>query len=149
MSSAGSADIIRVTDAVVDELNGSAGIFSQSFTAERKYLAEIDLQTLSGIKVYVVPFSTSRQVRSRNATRQWVKVQIAVLSKVANLSVATVDPLMDLVQEIRDFLRFRPLAATPGYGWQNDQNEPVYSGQDLHEKRQFTSIVTVDFVNTE
>ena len=143
------SDILTVCDAVVEELNSSDASFTQSFTAERKYLAEVELSGLSGIKCYVVPLATMQQIRSRSTTRRLVKIQIAILSKVADLTNNTIDPLMELVQEIREFLRFRVLSSTPDFGWRNDQNEPVYNPQHLHELRQFTSVITVEFVNTD
>jgi hypothetical protein len=130
--------------AVVGELNG--GTFSQSFTAVRTYLPVYDLAEMADLHVTVVPKGVTSQVASRDASQLEISIDIAVQKKLLSsgaADTAEIDVLMDLCEEIADFLRQRRLAAFPAAAWVRTDHVAIYSPEHLEQLRQFTSVMTV------
>jgi hypothetical protein len=134
------AVILDLADAVVDQLN--AATLSQAFTAERLYAPLEDLETLSALKVTVVP----RSLASRPLSRAWdsfdYQLDIGVQQKT-DLSEAMLDGLMLLVEEIVDLLRPGPLTSYPAGRVVDVANQPIWAADHLNEKHVFTSVITL------
>lgn len=137
--------IIDIADAVVTTLNGAA--LSQSVAATRAYLPIQDLDALTALKVSVVP----RGLLISNAARQRDsfdhEIDIAVQKKVADFTTATLDPLVQLVEEIADLFRGKRMAAYDAAICVDVRNVPVYAPDHLDKFRVFTSVLTLGFRN--
>jgi len=136
--------LIAVADAVVADLNAAA--FSQAFTAVRYYRPVFDLAAMDALHVSVVPKAMTSEVLSRSRTQDEYQVDVAVQRKVA--AEADLDPLLALVEEIADHVRFKRLTLAGGGEavWMRTENQPVYAPEHLDELRQFTSVLTLAFL---
>jgi hypothetical protein len=137
-----SATILKLADAIVTELNG--GTFSQSFTAQRHYQPIFELPDMSQLHVSVVPLALSSQQVSRSKTANQYQVDIGIQQK-GDMSQVWLDGLMQLVEEMADFLQARSLAGFPQARCLDVTNAPVYALEHLEELRQFTSVLTATY----
>lgn len=137
-----SASIVAIADAVTAELNGNS--FSQPFTAQRLYLPVFDLQSMSNLKVTVIPRGLSSTSLDRSRDSFDYQIDVAVQKKTPN-EIEAIDLLMLLVEEIGDYFRSNPLLSYPGARCMNVENTPVYAPDHLQELRQFTSVLTLTF----
>ena len=137
-----SASIVAIADAVTAELNGNT--FTQTFTAQRLYLPVFDLQSMSDLKVTVVPKGITSSSLDRSRDNFDYQIDVAVQKKV-NSQIEVMDSLMRLVEEIGDYFRSNPLSSYPGARCTNVENTPVYAQDHLQELRQFTSVLTLTF----
>ncbi|HID23431.1 MAG TPA: hypothetical protein EYP14_13680 [Planctomycetaceae bacterium] len=136
------AVILNIADAVVAELN--AGTFSQPVTAVRHYQPKFELSEMAALHVSVVPRSLVS--RSLDHSRESFDYQIDVaVQQKTDMSTASLDGLMGLVEEIADHFRTKPLAGYPDARVTEVKNEPVYAPEHLEELRQFTSVITLTF----
>ncbi len=133
------ARITDIADAVVAAMNGHT--FSHAFTAARAYRPVFELQDMKDLRVTVVPKAVELTTAGRGLAQSDVQIDIGVQKKLADADDAEIDALMDLVQEIADFIR-----ATGRFGdaaWMKTDNAPIYSQEHLGELRQFTSVLTL------
>ena len=138
--------VTDIADAVVAELNGvDPGTFSEAFTAERRVLPEFALEDLAGLKVSIVPKAVEISGSTRSVCQYEISVDIGLQKKLGSDLDAEVAALGTLVDEVADFLRRRPLAATPWAAWVSASNDPVYAPAHLSEQRVFTSVLTVTY----
>lgn len=135
--------ILQIADAVVAALN--ADTFSQEFDAKRYYQPLFELKDLKVLKVSVVPRGLSIVQAARDKTAQDYQIDVAVQKKFSKGDNPELDPLMDLVEEIADFFRFKRLPEFPEAVWVKTENAPVYSPEHMDQFRQFTSVVTFSF----
>lgn len=106
-----SAIAVQIADGVVALLNGAAaGTFDEDFTAERKWLAVVDLEKVKCVKVYVIPHITPRVERATRA--EWLQelpTRIVILKKLTGSCEddrnTQIDGLALLNQQIFDYLR--------------------------------------------
>ena len=136
------ACVVAIAEAVTAELNGNA--FGQPFTAQRLYLPTFDLQSMSELKVTVVPKGITSASLDRSRDSFDYQIDVAIQKKVPS-QVETIDSLMLLVEEIGDHFRTNPLSSFPGARCVNVENRPVYAPDHLQELRQFTSVITLTF----
>jgi len=134
---------IDIADAVVAELAG--GAFSETITPVRRVLPEYELVDLKDLRVTVVPASVEIEGASRAMSQHDVQIDIGVQKKLGKALDTQVAQLCGLVDEIADFLKRRPLQATPYAVWVRSANEPVYAADHLAEQRVFTSVLTVTY----
>ena len=133
--------VIDIADAVVTELAG--GAFSQSITPLRRVLPEYELADLKDLRVTVVPASVEIEGASRVLSQHDVRIDIGIQKKLGKALDTEVAQLCGLVEEISEFLKRRPLAATPYAIWVKSANEPIYAADHLAEQRAFTSVLSV------
>ncbi len=136
------AVIIDIADAVVAQLNGTP--FSQPLTAERHYQPRFELAEMTGLKVSVVPRAVVANGLDRNRDSFEYQIDVAVQQRT-DMSQASLDALMTLVEEIADHFRTQPLAGYPNARCVEVKHEPVYALEHLDELRQFTSVLTLTF----
>ena len=107
------AIVIEIADAVVAALNGAK--LSLPVNAQRYYLPEFDLKDMDTLHVSVVPAELDEEIADRTRDRAEYKIHVAVQQRVAQndppgLNQAAIDGLMQLVQDIDDLFRHKPLA---------------------------------------
>jgi hypothetical protein len=138
--------VIDIADAVASELNAApGGTFDPAITAVRRVLPEFELADLAELKVSVVPKSVQITGSTRAASQYEIAVDIGVQKKLGKDLDAEVAALGTLMDQIADYLRRRPLLATPFAAWVSIANEPVYAPEHLAEQRVFTSVLTVTY----
>ena len=106
------AVITDIADAVVAEMNGHK--FAQPFTAERRIRPRFSIAKgeLKDLKVAVVHGpAIGAGLSGRKLADEQYTVMVAVLQKPAEATPTYFDPLMALVEEIRDYMAWRRLAA--------------------------------------
>ncbi|NLY02727.1 MAG: hypothetical protein GXY83_42280 [Rhodopirellula sp.] len=140
--------VIQIADAVVAALN--AATLSQPFSAVRYYLPEFDLKEMKDLHVSVVPAELDEEIADRGRDRAEYKIHVAVQKRVAKqdssgLDNAAIDALMQLVQEIDDLFRHKPLAGFEQALWAKTENKPNYDPKHLQENQQFTSLLAFTF----
>jgi len=135
--------VVDVAQAVTDELNGES--FSQAFTATRQYLPVFDLQEMAALHVTVVPKSVETTSFDRGRYVHDITVDVAVQKKLTGDDTTDVDPLMALVQEIAEHFQEARLLAAVQAVLVRVENAPVYAQEHMHEKRQFTSLLSFTF----
>jgi len=133
--------VTDIADAVVAELAG--GAFSQPFTAVRRVLPEYELADLKDLRVTVVPAAVEIAGASRTLSQHDVRIDIGIQKKLGKNLDTEVAQLVGLVDEIGEFLKRRPLQATPYAVWVKTANEPIYAAGHLAEQRTFTSVLTL------
>jgi hypothetical protein len=136
------ASIIEIADAVTAVLNG--GSFSQPITAARHYDPTFDLSSMETLRVSVVPRSMTSKTLDRNRVSFDYEIDVAIQQK-SEPSLANLDALMQLVEEIADHLRQSPLTSLPAVRFMDATNAPIYASDHLHELRQFTSVLTLTY----
>lgn len=141
--------IQTVAQAVVDALNGvqeSSSPFSLPFTAERKSLAEAKLSDLETLQVLVMPSTVAREPFTRATDKQTFTVDIGVRQKLGGVANTDVDPMLELVQELSDYLSRLDLDS---YRWKKTENSPVYDHEELRQKTMFASVLRLTYEVTQ
>lgn len=136
------ASIIAIADAVTAELNATS--FSKPLTAVRHYEPTFELSAMSTLRVSVVPRSQTSKTLDRNRDSFDFEIDVAVQKKT-DPTLANLDELMELVEEIADHLRLNPLSTLPDVRCMEVANAPVYALEHLQEFRQFTSVITLTY----
>ena len=126
-----------VAAAIVAALNANQEEFTEEFTAVRIYsLTKNWSDYTESPEVYVIPRKEVSQTEDRENDRYEFGVGIAVIRKVPNTDVDTIDPLILLPESIRDFLKRRDMA---GCNYENVTIEVLYGHDELNE---FSCLVT-------
>jgi len=134
---------IDIADAVVAELAG--GAFSQPLTPVRRVLPEYELADLKDLRVTVVPAAVEITGASRTLSQHDVRIDIGIQKKLGKNLDTEVAQLCGLVDEIAEFLKRRPLQATPYAVWVKTANEPIYAADHLAQQRAFTSVLSITY----
>lgn len=141
--------ITDIADAVVVALNGHE--FSQDFTAERLYLPVFELKDMGVLHVTVGMRSIDTTAAARGrVTEKAIKIDVAVQKKLREIEKNyETDDLMDLVEEIIDFLNSIAvfgIAHCHLIEWRRFNEldvPPVYLPEHMRTLRQFTSVITL------
>ena len=137
---------VEVCQAVTDLLNGNE--FALAFTAERAYVPihklAVELETL---RVTVVPSSLafSPTIMNRAQQQQVDTVLDIGVQRLTDKTLADMDELRDLVQELIDFFFGRAIPLDSGREMRvvAAGNDPVYEPGHFDEFNLFTSVVTL------
>jgi hypothetical protein len=147
------AVVIEIADAVAAELN--AAELSMPFVAERRYVPRFKLRRnqpgegaglpdLDTLRVSVVPRELSAVTLTRRSHDFDYLIDVAVQKRLEDDEPATVDPYMQLTEEVLDLFRGGTL---PGLDAKcvAVTNEPIYAPEHLNDSNVFTSLVTLTF----
>ncbi len=138
--------IIDIADAVAAELNAAPPeTFSETFTAERRVLPDFELADLASLKVTVVPKRLEITASTRSASSCEIAVDIGVQKKLSADPDVEAAALIELVEQIGDYLRQRVLDGAPYARPAAIANDPVYAADHLAEQRTFTSVLTLTY----
>jgi len=138
--------VIDIADALVADLNAAA--FDRPFKAVRGYVPTYDLQDMRNLHVTVVPKAVpTDEALDRERWRWEVEIDVGVQQKVNPAKPAEVDPLVDLVQAMKDHLRDRDLALPDGSvaEWGGTEWPTLWLPDHMREYRQFTSVLTLTY----
>ncbi len=137
--------IVKIADEIAADLNGRS--FGQAFMAVRSYHPTADLKELQELRLTVVPKSEGLVLAGRNSDLVTYDVDIGVQKKLSagtpgGSDADEIDALLELVQEICEFLNRRTVV---GAVWVGTANDPIYIPEHLEQLRQFTSVITVSY----
>jgi len=99
----------QIADAVTVELGCTT--FGQGFTPVRKYRANYQVTALKILKVVVVPGPASFDPLDRQRDDTQYATDVVLLKKINPDSNTEVDPLVELMEEIKDHFRAKGLTA--------------------------------------
>jgi len=142
------AVLADISDAAVAALNGHT--FGQPFTAVRSYRPVYTREEMKDLHVTVVPGGYAMENLGRGQVQEDYTVEIAVQQAPETTDNVALDPLVGLVEEIRDFfLANRRLAAMPSviclkaaFAAGSDRG---YAPEHLDQLQQFTSVLALTF----
>jgi hypothetical protein len=138
--------VLDIAMAVTAELNAApAGTFAQPLQAVCSVLPVYELSAMADLKVTVVPKAVQIDGATRATSQFDVQVDIGIQKKLGSDLDSEVAALLDLVDQIAQYLRNRPLSAAPHAMWVSTANEPVYAPEHLADKRLFTSVLTLTY----
>jgi hypothetical protein len=132
--------ITLVAQAVTDTINST--VYSQSVVAIRTYRPVFELDDPKIQRVYVVPRGVLHAIESRDSVQTNIQIDIGIFKKV-DLSLASLDVMMGLVEEIAKSIRTSVLYG--GFNWVETANVPIYSPDNLDQSKEFLSILTLTF----
>lgn len=140
------SDIIILADEIAKALTGQQmGGFT--LAAERLYdptKTDAQLETLS---IVVVPTAELGVPQNRERWAYAHDIDIGIRKLVPGLDKAQLDALMNLVQELRDWLTDHTIEAQGKRFWRPTAllNEPIWSPEDLLEDERFVSVIRVTY----
>ena len=138
--------VLDIATAVAAELNAApAGTFDVPVQAVCSVLPVYELTQMVDLKVTVVPKGVQIDGATRATSQFDVQIDIGIQRKLGSDLEADVAELLDLVDQVAQYLRKRPLAAAPHACWVSTANEPVYAPEHLADKRLFTSVLTLTY----
>ncbi|MBX3448193.1 MAG: hypothetical protein KF777_01465 [Planctomycetaceae bacterium] len=137
-----SAVPVALADAIVADLNGAA--FSLALTAERGYVLPVKLEGSTTLKAWVMPAEIESEAVDQETDGELHQVHVALVQKVANFANATIDPLIQLGEEIRDSFRNRSwLTEELDAFVEKRDSKLLYDPERLRAKHQFLSVITL------
>jgi len=137
------AVVNTIGDAVVTKLN--AGTFTQSFTAVRKYAPMFRLRDMDTLHVTVVSSSESVEQSDRTTRKHDYTIDIGIQKRFSSDALTTLDPLLDLVQEISDEFTGATLTGYTSATWTRTTVDPIFAPDHMSKFRQFTSVVRLSY----
>jgi len=138
-----------VASLLVTKIN--SGTFSQTATAERRYLDDTDYDraTEDSWFVPVIPAARQDTISSKCTTDLAFDIDVGFVKKVSDTATATVDACMDFVGEVCEWLQKaanRNLGSN--YTVVSVNIAPLYIDEQLRENSTFVSRVTVRVIKT-
>ena len=131
-------------EAVAAELEDAT--FSQSLTVVREYVPRRVLTDLTEeVLAIVAPGRVIIANLDRGRIIRDMGIQIALQCKVADLEVSTVDPLLDLVEEVADHFRALHLPEMIDARWWQSEHTGLYLPEHADQFLAFTSVVTLTY----
>jgi hypothetical protein len=134
---------LDIADAVVVLLNEAvaATTLAPAFTAERGYLVEEDLLKTTELKCTVMTVGLSDVNDTRGDDLEVHTVGVALYQKLADVTPATVDPLVSLLRKARKLLgRANPA----GSKVIERRSRPLYDPELLQESNVFCGFIELD-----
>jgi len=140
--------LIACADAVVAELN--AGTWSQTVTAQRVFIFEPqrkDLEVSDPPLVAVRGYSIEPKRETRGKVQSAIVVEVCVMKGLANVTTASVDPFVALLEEIATHFHSQRLANRTAALVDKAIVDPPYDEKDLSERDQFTGVVRLEITD--
>jgi len=134
---------IDIADAVVFELNQSG--LTPAFTAERMMLPKHTNEALSELKVTVVPKAAEMSRLNRSQVGVEVEIDVGVQQRLSDIDAEGTE-LIELVENLIDYMATRSLSQVSGVQWMRTRNDPVYALDHLTKNRLFTSVITLTYM---
>ncbi len=139
------AAIITLADAVVSDLNAQE---TWEFTAVRTYLPKFDLTDSAVLQVQVVPKTDARTPASRGYDACEMTIDIGVMQRVEGTAAEeqiALDGLMDLAEQIKEYLSRRRPTDYSAAVCTAVRNDPIYDVEQLDNGRVFLTVISTIF----
>lgn len=127
-----------------------AEAFSLEFAVSRAYVPRVDISEGEGDELQAIVAPARESLTARETRGTWGdrhRLDIAILKRVADDANATIDPLMRLVQEVRDFTGLHRLEYETGRfaALMEVANRPTYDQDKLDVEKVFFSLITLTY----
>lgn len=139
-----SSPIATIADAVATALNG-AGTFALPFSAVRIYRPEFNLEDMGTLHVTVIPGNVVRRQIARRLVERLYSVGVLVQRKVTAETNEEIDPLIEVADQIAEYIGPGELANSGGAEWVETEHEPIYDPDHMKEMKLFTNPVIFTF----
>jgi hypothetical protein len=147
---------VQIAQEVADLLSAgsTAGAFSRTFVAQRKYIPRVKLDDLGALYVSVVPNSRESRIVSRSHTEGDHLVEVGIQKRLAKAEdLAEIDDLTAFVQELELFLlgddpdtgASRRLLASSQASLMRAENSPIFAPEHLRDDQVFTSVLALTY----
>jgi len=140
------ASSIQMADAIVEELNSSERVWSESFTAVRKYLpvGRMSSNDFKNLVVTVMPREYDAELATRSGTESDITIDIGIQKHTGSLT-EYIDPLVYLGEQFANLFRNEVLTGADGIAFTcfEAKLSPVYVPEHLERFGVYTGIVTV------
>jgi len=138
------AVIVDIAEEVKTRLQGTA--FSRDVTVERGYRPSLE-RDFEGVLVTVVPAGVTPNPgeSTRGGTLHEYQVDVGVQTRCDTGDVVTLDEMMDLAEQVMDFVAETDIRDAHGAKLAAIENEPVYAPEHIQD-RVFTSIISATYV---
>lgn len=132
--------MIDLAEALKNELNTHT--FTLDFTAERTAMPDLSPQDCEELKVLVVASAHDIEPHTRANDRHDMTIDVAVIKRLGDTTNSSVDPLVNLVDELAAYLkRLRVNSRSP----LSVSNRPLYDYARLKERSLFLSVLHVTY----
>jgi hypothetical protein len=136
--------LITLWQAVASELEDAT--FSKALTISREYVPRREVKDLTDdMLAIVIPGRILISNLDRGRIVRDATIQIGIQCKVADLDPDTLDPLIDLAEEIADHFRGLSLPDMPAARWWSAEQSPLYLPEHADEFFAFTSVISLTF----
>lgn len=141
-----------VADALAELINGHE--FTLPLTGKREYDPTFGPEEIEDLIFRTVPREEDEEAGTRTDTITELTIDVPFIQHLTLEDGQTLedaaDPLADLVQEVKDFLRFKSLTIGEGddaqeWKWQKTDNKPIFDQTQLTKERTYYSLVTVHY----
>lgn len=137
------AIVLQIADAVTSELN--AATLSETYIAERQYVARYELKDLNKLMVTVFPSTVEQVLLSRNSTQDDYVIDIAIQKRFDCETDFEIDPLVSFAQELSDYFRFRKLADYTSAVWVGSVLDFQFLQAHIDRLKQVTIVVRLTY----
>ena len=121
--------IVSLAQIIVNDLS--------SYGAEYSAVPELFLAELDSRRIIVVPVSVETRLISRTQIERVYKIEIGVVQKAKD---SELDKIIDFVEQLATNLLKRKFGNTTCLSVLFD---PLYSAEDMRERNQFTSVISL------
>lgn len=136
--------LAQVADAVTAELNSET--WAMEFTALRSYLPRVKLEDLGTLHVSVVPVAEDIEASARDLWQHDFTVDVAIQMKPADITNASLDPLLLLAEAFADhFARVLRLPTLLSACWIRTERMPVLDYTHLDSSGVLTAVTRLTF----
>ena len=145
---AGGETSVTVAEAVLAEIEGSSGLYTEPATVQRAYVPVFDLKDMGDLHITVVASTNETEIVSRSLVQHDIGVDVGIMRKLAGVYAGDndeIDELMELVKDFKTYFENRNLAQAPSARWVDTANEPPYMPDHLSEFGQFSSVLTLAY----
>jgi hypothetical protein len=140
-----SAAIVALADAVISDLNSGT---DWDFTATRAYLPKFNLKDSADLQVQVVPKTDARSAASRGYDGCDLTVDVGMMQRVSGTAaeeLAALDDLMELAEQVKEFLSRRRPTDFAAAVCTAVKHEPIYDVEQLDGERVFLTVISATF----
>ena len=146
--------VVEIAKAVAATIKAAstADDLSRRLCVERLYIPPIKLEDIENTHVWVVGADETRDNLTRGKIKQTVPIGVALAKHCAKTTNDVIDPLMLLLEELKDLMRRRvnALAASLPYDVsfiKVENTSPLYSPKHLIEMDTFYAVTTYTFLS--
>lgn len=133
--------VIDLADALVTALNTQT--WTIPATAKREYRPVFDMKDMKNLRISVVPRNVEATMADRTSALHKIQIDVGLQKKLVLQDLTEIDNLMDVVQEVEDFVRSERSIGSGA--WTETSNSPIFSQEHMADYRQFTSVLTFSF----
>jgi hypothetical protein len=135
--------ITDLADAITERINGLPEMLEHP-ASRRLYLPRYTLEELATVQVAVVPAAIVITPMDRLRDQFDYRVQIGIQQRVEP-TLANLDALMSLTEEIADAFRPGVLLSFHGLRCVQVENDPIYDVPSLETAHQFVSVLQLTY----